>query len=139
MPPKPIRVRVKKIVMDPQQRCLVILGTPKRDVPIWIGAAEGQAIALKLEGKTMPRPMTHDLFVNALSQTGWGIEKLVISDLRETTFYGELHLRSGSKRTVLDCRPSDGIALALRTKAPLYIAPHIFDLVSAPSPSSPSP
>ena len=84
-PEKPIRVRVKRVAIDPQQRYLVVLGTAKRELPIRIGIYEGQAITLKLQRKTLPRPMTHDLFVNALSDVGWEIEKLVITDLRETT------------------------------------------------------
>jgi bifunctional DNase/RNase len=130
---KPIRVRVKKVSQDDQQRTLVILGTPKRTLPIWIGPAEGQAIAVQMNGVKLARPMTHDLFVAALGEVGWEIEKVVVSDLRETTFYGELHLRSGSKHKVLDCRPSDGLALAVRVKAPIYVAPHVLEAAQGPA------
>ncbi len=124
---KPVRVRVKRLSRDQQERTLVVLATPKRELPIWIGPAEGQAIAVAISGAKYPRPMTHDLFVDALGAAGWAIEKLVVTDLRETTFYGELHLKSGRQRRAIDCRPSDGIALALRAKAPLYVAAHVFD------------
>jgi len=131
---KPVRVRIKRVGMDPEGRGLVVLGTAKRDLPIWIGPTESQAIVSRMKRTKLPRPMTHDLFVNALAEVGWEIDKVVVSDLRETTFYGELHLRSGARRKVIDCRPSDGIALALRAKAPICVAPHVFDLAMMPPP-----
>jgi len=134
----PVRVRIKKVMKDAQERTLVVLGTPKRTLGIWIGPAEGQAISVALEGMRFPRPMTHDLLVGALAEVGWEIEKLVVGDLRETTFYGELHVRSGSRRKVLDCRPSDGIALALRAKAPIYVAPHVFEAALTPPAQEPA-
>ena len=132
---KTVRVRVKRVAIDPEKRCLVTVGTLKRDLPIWIGPGEGQAIALVLQGKALARPMTHDLFVNALAELGWKIDKLVIADLRECTFYGELHVSSGRKRKVLDCRPSDGMALAVRVKAPIYVAEHVLEQALAPPPT----
>jgi bifunctional DNase/RNase len=128
---KPIRVRVKRVAVDPEKRSVVFLGTAKREMAIWIGISECQAITVALQGKEMPRPMTHDLFIAALAKVGWTVEKLVIADLRDTTFYGELHLQSGSRRKVIDCRPSDGMALALRAKAPIYVAPHVIEQAQA--------
>jgi len=134
---KPIRVRVKAVTQDAEGRTLVALGTPKRTLRIWTGPAEGQAISIALQGVKPARPMTHDLLVSALAEVGWVIAKVVVSNLRETTFYGELHLASGRKGKVVDCRPSDGIALALRAKAPLYVAPHVFE--AALTPPAPAP
>jgi bifunctional DNase/RNase len=117
---------------------LVTLATPRRVLPIWIGQAEGNAIAAALRKVQMPRPMTHDLLLNALTELGWRVEKLVVSDLRDSTFYGELHLTAGGRHKVLDCRPSDGLALALRAKAPILVAPHVF-AACGPPPIAPAP
>ena len=91
-----------------------------RLLPIFIGAQEATAIAIALEGITTPRPMTHDLLKNVIAELSTDLEKVVVTDLRDKTFYAELHLTSGSERTVVPSRPSDAIALAVRTGSSIY-------------------
>lgn len=96
-------------------------------LPIAVGPAEAQAIALALRKRETPRPMTHDLFVQSLTALGVSVERVVITEMRDRVFYGELHLRSGSGVQVLSCRPSDGIAIALRTDATLSAGEEVMD------------
>jgi len=98
-----------------------------RLVPIWIGANEGNAIAIKLNNEIMPRPMTHDLIAAIFKSTNIEIEKIVISDLKNSTYYAELHLKTSQNVFVIDARPSDSLALAVRTNAPIFIKQEVFD------------
>ncbi|MFP5308446.1 MAG: bifunctional nuclease family protein [Actinomycetes bacterium] len=88
--------------------------TGTRYLPIWIGAVEATAIAFALQGVETPRPLTHDLFVTVLSELGAELEAVHVTDLRDGTFYAELHLLTDGERTVVSARPSDAIALASR-------------------------
>ena len=118
-----IRVYVKQVAVHEEKRAVVVLGTRTRGLDIWIGPFEAHAIEQGWRGAKFARPLTHDLLVAALAQTDCQIEKMVIAKLENTTFLGELHLKKGNKRgLVLDCRPSDGIALAVRAKAPIYVS-----------------
>lgn len=94
-----------------------------RGVPIWIGAPEANAIALVLQGAVAPRPMTHDLAKQLLDRLGGALDRAVITGVRDNTYYAELHVRraDGSVQ-VVDARPSDAIAIALRTDAPILVA-----------------
>src|SRR5262245_59313847 len=83
--------------------------------------AEAQAIALRIEGVQPPRPLTHDLLLQACRRLGGNIERVVISDLQESTFFAQIHLFQGDERVSLDARPSDAIALALRAEAPIFV------------------
>lgn len=91
-----------------------------RLLPIFIGAPEATAIAIALDGVTTPRPMTHDLLRNVVEELSADIERVVVTELREKTFYAELHLRRDGGRIVLSSRPSDAIALAARTGTPIF-------------------
>ena len=92
-----------------------------RLVPIWIGVNEGNAIALEMQGERFPRPLTHDLMVNILHDLGAKVEKIVISDLRENSYYALIFIQHGGKTLEVDARPSDSLALAVRLKCPIYI------------------
>ncbi len=93
-----------------------------RLVPIWIGVHEGNAIALEMQGEKFPRPLTHDLIVNMLKELGASIEKIVISDLKENSYYAIIYLLVGGRTIEIDARPSDSLALAVRVKCPIFIA-----------------
>lgn len=92
-----------------------------RLVPIWIGVNEGNAIALEMQGEKFPRPLTHDLFVNMLKLLNAKIDKVVVSDLKENSYYAVIHLTAGGKTFELDARPSDSLALAVRLHCPIFI------------------
>ncbi len=109
-------------------RCIVVVeevGGP-RLVPIWIGIFEGGAIASELTGQEPPRPMTHDLFSTMLKAAHANVEKIVITDLRENTYFAEIHLRTNGATSVIDSRPSDALALAVRAKCPMYVSENVF-------------
>lgn len=92
-----------------------------RLVPIWIGVNEGNAIALEMNGEKFPRPLTHDLIVNILVTMGAKIAKVVISDIRDNSYFAEITISMDHKSYVIDARPSDSLAIAVRTKSPIYI------------------
>ena len=98
-----------------------------RTVPIYIGAPEATAIALALDGVTTPRPMTHDLLRDVLEDLGTDVERVVVTELHEKTFYAELHLRREGEAHVVSSRPSDAIALAVRTGTPIYVDESVID------------
>ena len=91
-----------------------------RLLPIFIGAPEATAIAIALDGVTTPRPMTHDLLRNVLEELSADVERVVVTELRDKTFFAELHLLRDGGRIVLSSRPSDAIALAARTGTPIF-------------------
>ncbi len=92
-----------------------------RLVPIWIGVYEGNAIALEMQGEKFPRPLTHDLMVNLLSTLGAEIEKVVVTDLKANSYYALIYVKHGGKTVAIDARPSDSLALAVRTHCPIYV------------------
>ncbi|NQT90466.1 MAG: bifunctional nuclease family protein [Candidatus Omnitrophica bacterium] len=98
-----------------------------RLLPIWIGPAEGMAIATVLNKQDFPRPLTHDLLVEFIKLSKAEIEKVVITDIKEDTYYAAIVLRSGEKVYNIDARPSDSIAVAVRVKAPIYIEERVFE------------
>ena len=94
----------------------------ERTLPIFIGATEAQAIAYHVNGIDVPRPLTHDLFKNVLEEFEFGISKVIVSELKDDTFYAQLFVKGEGKNTLVDSRPSDAIALALRFGAPIFVA-----------------
>ena len=92
-----------------------------RLVPIWIGVHEGNAIALELQGEKFPRPLTHDLIVNLLGSLHAQVEKVVVSELKENSYYALIHLRFNGQTLALDARPSDSLAIAVRIHCPIFI------------------
>ena len=103
-----------------------------RVLPIFIGGPEATAIALALDGVETPRPMTHDLLVTPLGELGARLEKIVVTDLQEGTFFADLHLQTPTGPKVVSSRPSDAIALAVRVGAPLFAEEHVVDEAAAP-------
>ena len=98
-----------------------------RLLPIWIGPVEGQAIAIKFSGIPLPRPFTHDLMLSIINATGRKITKIVIDKVKENTYYSSIYLSDGQAETVIDSRPSDAIALAVRAGAPMYITEEVLN------------
>ena len=127
-----VRMDIKGLMLDPSTNSpIVVLHDPGTEIflPIWIGVFEANAIALSIEGIDPPRPLTHDLMSRALVALEVEVERVTISDLHENTFFATLELQVGDQSIAVDCRPSDGIALALRSQAPVYVLRSV--LVSA--------
>jgi len=133
-PNQELRVEIKGLMLDPASNIPIVI---LRDIqsqlflPIWIGVFEANAIALRIEGVEPPRPMTHDLLRLVLEQLGATVEKIVISDLKESTFFALIHLRRGEESMSVDARPSDAIALALRTEAPIFVLRSVLEKAQA--------
>jgi uncharacterized protein len=102
-----------------------------RILPVWIGQWEAQAIAMRLQGIGSDRPLTHDLFVATLAEIGVRMERVVISSLTEETFHARLILVTADSRLEVDARPSDAIALAVRTECPIFAAARVLDRAAA--------
>ncbi|MCD6359119.1 MAG: bifunctional nuclease family protein [Dehalococcoidia bacterium] len=99
-----------------------------RYLPIWIGSAETHAIVLKIRDITVPRPLTHDLLCSILDTLMITMDSVIVSDLKDDgTFYAKLILNTSGQRLEIDCRPSDGIAIAVRTSAPIYVEKSVLD------------
>jgi bifunctional DNase/RNase len=119
-----IQMKIKGLVVDPISKMpIVVLEDPQTDriLPIWIGVFEANAIALTIENIPTPRPMTHDLLKNLLEKLEVAVEKIVVNDVRNNTFYAIIHCRYDERPLLIDSRPSDAIALALRTNSPIYV------------------
>ena len=106
-----------------------------RLVPIWICVNEGNAIALEMQGEKFPRPLTHDLMVNMLKTLNAEIEKIVVNDLKENSYYAVIHLKQNGRTLELDARPSDSLALAVRFKCPIFIDEKVLKKCPPISPS----
>jgi bifunctional DNase/RNase len=110
-------------------RCIVVIeevGGP-RLVPIWIGIFEGGAIAAELTGQEPPRPMTHDLVMRMMKAAGVVVERVVVNDLRDNTYFAAVHLAlANGEKIVIDSRPSDALAIAVRAHCPLFVAEVVF-------------
>ena len=120
-----VEMKVRGLALDPVSNMPIIIlrdEEEKRSLPIWVGIFEANAIALELEKIATPRPMTHDLIKNILESIEAQVVKVVVTDLKENTFFAVLHLRLGTAEYTVDSRPSDAIALALRVAAPIYVA-----------------
>ena len=132
-----IKMEIKGLLMDPVSNMPVVI---LRDLdkglflPIWVGIFEANAIALQLENISTPRPMTHDLLRNMISELDARVIRVVINDLRDSTFFAQIRLITGEKTLEVDARPSDAIALALRTEAPIFVAQSVLDQAQTISP-----
>lgn len=125
---------IKGLMMDPITNLpIVILKDPdgQRVLPIWVGAVEANAVALQIENVTPPRPLTHDLIRSIFTELGATLHRVVIHDLKESTFYAYLELHRGSEVIRIDVRPSDALALALRAKAPVLVHPRVLERASS--------
>ena len=139
--PDLVEVRIGALIMDPNTNTpIVVLKGVESEIvlPIWVGAFEANAIALEIEKIVPQRPMTHDLLRNVILQCQLTATSVVITDLRENTFYAQIFLTDEEGRPVaLDARPSDAIAIALRLDCPIFVDQKVIDL-SAASAASPA-
>ncbi len=125
-----IKMEIKGLLMDPVSNMPVVIlrDTEKGHfLPIWVGIFEANAIALEMEKVTTPRPMTHDLLKNLLGELDARVERIVINDLRENTFFARIHLIRGDAMLSVDSRPSDAIALALRSQADIFVEEEVLE------------
>jgi len=130
-----VKMKVQGLMIDPvSDMPIVILKNSAKDkvLPIWVGVFEANAIAQQIEKVESPRPMTHDLLRSAIEQLGGRIERIVITDLRDATFYAILHLDLEGKKVEVDARPSDAMALALRCNAPIFVEETVIEKSSRP-------
>ena len=123
-----IEMKIRGLMMDPVTNMPIVI---LKDVngsailPIWVGVYEANAIALEIEKVQTPRPMTHDLIKNLLTGLSVVVKKVVVTDLKEDTFYALIWLERNGTSITIDSRPSDALALALRTDAPIYVAEEV--------------
>ncbi len=126
-----IKMEIKGLLMDPVSNMPVVIlrDTEKGHfLPIWVGVFEANAIALEMEKVTTPRPMTHDLLKNLLGELDARVDRVVINDLRDNTFFARIHLTRGDSTLSVDSRPSDAIALALRSQAEIFVEEKVLEL-----------
>jgi len=118
-----VHVKVRGVALDQQMNPVVLLVDQAETLalPIWIGQAEATAIAMELQGVKPPRPMTHDLFRAVLSQFSIGVTRVVVTDVKDQTYFAEIHLTNNGTQVTVDSRPSDAIALALRVEVPIFV------------------
>lgn len=136
---KEIEFKIKGLMMDPLTNSpIVVLQQTSNDtlLPIWVGIFEANAIALQIEKVDMPRPMTHDLMKALLNHLEAYVEKIVVSDLKDNTFYAVIFLNVAGKVVTVDSRPSDAIALALRTDSPIFVTDEVLTKSSSSSAST---
>jgi bifunctional DNase/RNase len=123
-----IEVRIRGLMMDPATNMpIIVLKDVASDtvMPIWVGIFEANAIAIEIEKVSSPRPMTHDLTRNLIHYLNGTLERVVITELKEDTFFAVLWLKQGDEPITIDARPSDAIALALRADCPIFVAEQV--------------
>lgn len=136
-----VEVVVKALVLDERSHVPVVLLQEKegeRVLPIWIGPAEASAIAIALEKVVPQRPLTHDLLLSVIEGLRGSVLKVVVTELKDSTFYARIFIRGERGIASVDARPSDSIALALRAQAPIFVASVVFDQ-NATTPEEPAP
>ncbi|OYW04274.1 MAG: hypothetical protein B7X11_03145 [Acidobacteria bacterium 37-65-4] len=129
-----IEMAIKGLMMDPITNLPIVIlkdTDGQRVLPIWVGAVEANAVALQIENAAPPRPLTHDLIRSILIELGAELTRVVIHDLRDSTFFAYLELRHNGDTTLVDVRPSDALALALRAKAPVFVHPRVLERASS--------
>lgn len=125
-----IEMTIKGLMVDPITNMPIVILKDKqgdRVLPIWVGIFEANAIALQIENISTPRPMTHDLLRNIITDLEGSVDRVVVSDLKDNTFYAIIHLTVRGERVAIDARPSDAIALALRTRSPILVEETVID------------
>jgi len=128
-----IEMTVGGLTLDPVTKTPIVVlkdTENKLNLPIWIGLLEATAMATEIEGIKMARPMTHDLLKTLIGEVGCSVESIEITDLKENTYYAAVNLSFSGRQLVIDSRPSDAIALALRTKSPIYVAKAVLEASS---------
>ena len=119
-----IEMTIKGLMIDPITNMPIVVlrdQEGQRILPIWVGVFEANAIALQIEKVQTPRPMTHDLLKNVIGDLAARVERIVVCGLKENTFYATIHLNAVAGPITVDARPSDAIALALRTGSPIFV------------------
>jgi bifunctional DNase/RNase len=125
-----IEVNVHKLMIDDNTNSPVVIlkeAEGNRMLPIWIGSAEANAIAMVLQGQAFPRPLTHDLLSAIIRGLRANVVKIIISDLKDNTFYATVLLHGTDEQLTFDARPSDSIALALRSGCPIFVAESLLE------------
>jgi bifunctional DNase/RNase len=128
-----IQMAVGGLTLDPVTKTPIVIlkdTENKLNLPIWIGLLEATAMATEIEGIKMARPMTHDLLKTILGEVGCSVESVEITELKENTYYASVNLNLAGRQVMIDSRPSDAIALALRTKSPIYVAKAVLEASS---------
>ena len=127
-----VEVKIGALIMDPNTNTpiVVLKGVDSDNIlPIWVGAYEANAIALEIEKIVPQRPMTHDLLRNFIIQSGFRAQRIIISDLLDNTFYAKIEMTNDKgENLIMDSRPSDAIAVALRLDCPIYVMKKVFDI-----------
>jgi hypothetical protein len=125
-----IEMSIKGLMVDPVSNMPIVILRDKdgqKTLPIWVGMFEANAIALQIENISTPRPMTHDLLRNVIHDLKASVQKIVVCDLQDSTFYALIYLMLNGESVAIDARPSDAIALALRTRAPIFVEEAVID------------
>jgi bifunctional DNase/RNase len=125
-----VEVNIVGLIMDQISKSPVMVLKPvneKKVIPIWIGMNEANAIALELENVSSPRPMTHDLLKSIMCNLEAIVAKVIITDIVENTYYAELYIEKDGEQRVIDCRPSDAVALALKNRAKIYVSKQVLE------------
>ncbi|MBI3492469.1 MAG: bifunctional nuclease family protein [Acidobacteria bacterium] len=125
-----IEMTLKGLMVDPITNMPIVILRDRdgqKVLPIWVGIFEANAIALQIENIPTPRPMTHDLLRNVIEDLKASVQKVVVCDLQENTFYALIYLSRNGDTMAIDARPSDAIALALRTRAPIFVEDSVID------------
>ena len=125
-----IEMTIKGLMVDPITNMPIVILKDKegdRVLPIWVGIFEANAIALQIENIATPRPMTHDLLRNIITDLEGQVDRVVVCDLKDNTFFAIIHLTVKGERVAIDARPSDAIALALRTRSPILVDETVID------------
>jgi len=138
---KEIEFKIKGLMMDPITNSPIVVlqdTTSETLLPIWVGIFEANAIALQIEKVDTPRPMTHDLMKCLLNHLDAQVKKIVVTELKDNTFYALIFLESSGKVITVDSRPSDAIALALRTDCPIYVTDEVITKSSNAAGAAPS-
>jgi bifunctional DNase/RNase len=123
-----VEVRIRGLMMDPSTNMpIVVLKDTASDtvMPIWVGIFEANAILIEIEKVSAPRPMTHDLTRDLIRHLNARLERVVINELKDDTFFASLWLKQGDESVMVDARPSDAIALALRSDCPIYVSEQV--------------
>ncbi len=125
-----VKMTVSGLTIDPYTNSPIMIlkeESGERTIPIWIGLLEATAIASELENIKFSRPMTHDLLRNLITTLGAQVERVEVCDLKDNTFFALIHMLGEGRHLSMDARPSDAIALALRTQAPIFVHEQVFE------------
>ncbi len=136
-----VPMSIKGLMLDPISNSPIVIlkdGEERIFLPIWVGIFEANAIALQLENIATPRPMTHDLLRNLIETIDGKVSRVIINELRDSTFYARIDMVVGERLLEIDARPSDAIALALRTAAPIFVEQDVLDQAQTIAPDEDS-